>query len=285
MEFVTIHELSRMSGVSTATIRLDIKAGKLPIASQGSRGRGNPTRIRIADLEHTERSQYQQLARRFLTGGVSVLTENGKEKEKLSVNELAMRTGLSPQVVRKDIIEGKLKAEGGGRRGSPYYIFLEDLAAANRIEYRRLIENRRDFGEQGVQSEIVALKKEIQSVKERLAKFERVIAELKNGSVTEQAACQIAAALGGQPPNVQEADIIEVQTDSVSLPAAFERYHVSEERIKRLKDRIYNGEALEPVQVRRQDDGSYILRRGIAQYHVARELGLPALPAYLESEE
>ncbi|MFC4769320.1 hypothetical protein [Effusibacillus consociatus] len=282
MEFVTIHELARMSGVSTATIRLDIKAGKIPIAAPGKRGRGNPTRIRISDLESTDRIQYQQLAKQFLQDGS--LNVNEREKGKFTVNELALRTGLSPQIVRKDILDGKLKAEGGGRRGSPYYVFMENLADAARIEYRRLTESQRvasdEFREE-VKSEISLLKKEIQLLRERLQAFEtRVDAGANNVCDRNSGESHIASS-----PGFARNNIIQVEVASITLPSVFQGYYVSDEKLKLLKLQIQNGGHLDPIQVRQLENGLYLLRRGIAQYHVAQELGLDSLPAHLENSE
>lgn len=294
MEFVTIQELARMTGVSTATIRLDIKSGRLPVADQGKRGRGNPTRIRIEDLAAADRAQYRQLARRFSESGTLQPLAEEQETERFSVNELALRTGLSPQVVRKDIIDGKLKAEGGGRRGSPYYIPAENLANAERIEYRRLAESQRSTGDEmleKLQSEVCLLKKEVERLKERLQAFESQKAASQTAAASQTNAAnggrdlangdaQIAHSANGKPGR-----IVEVEIDSVVLPHIFQGYYVSDEKLKRLKTKVQNGEPLDCIQIRRLDDGSYVLRRGIAQYHVARELGLTSLPAYVESSE
>lgn len=279
VEFVTIHELARLSGISTATIRLDIKTGKIPIAAPGKRGRGNPTRIRILDLEGTDRVQYQQLARRIAQG--SPLDDKDSDSGKFTVNELALRTGLSPQVVRKDIIDGKLRAQGGGRRGSPYFIFLEDLSDAARMEYRRLTETQRAATDQmleTIQNELSLLKKEIMWLREKLSSFENRSHPGNSG----QAGGETATAA---QPSQELPDIIRVPVASISLPNAFERYYVNEEKLKHLTNRVHSGEDLEPVQVRKLDNGSYLLRRGIAQYHVAQELGVAAIPAYLENSE
>ncbi|GAX89926.1 hypothetical protein [Effusibacillus lacus] len=278
MEFVTIHELARLSGVSTATIRLDIKAGRLPIAAPGKRGRGNPTRIRIKDLENSDRLQYQQLARRVTQDGTLGLMTNERDTGKFSVSELALRTGLSPQVVRKDIIDGKLRAEGGGRRGSPYFILLENLADAGRMEYRRLVESQRlpdDQALESLRSEISQIRKEIQSIKEKLHVIEA-------GSGILQS--DIASGLH-QQNDVPPQDIVRVPVESVILPAVFAGYYVSDEKLKQLKNRIRNGEQPDPILVRRMENGKYLLRKGIAQYHVAQEMGLNTLPACLESSE
>ncbi|BCJ86411.1 ParB N-terminal domain-containing protein [Effusibacillus dendaii] len=270
MEFVTIHELAKLSGVSTATIRLDIKAGKIPIATMGSRGRGNPTRIRISDLERTDRIQYQQLARKKLS---NLETENGNvEPVRFTVNELALRTGLSAQVIRKDILDGKLHAEGGGRRGSPYMIFHEHLLQAARPEYRRVAAHgAREAATlpEEWQSQIVKLQQEIQQLKERISFLEQRI------RTTEQPDTEPSLQKNSLP-------IVEVPLHEISLPAVFENYYISEEKIKELKHKIEKGVVIEPVHIRKMENGSYLLRRGIAQFHVAQELGLVTLPAHLE---
>jgi hypothetical protein len=281
MEFVTIHELARMSGVSTATIRLDIKAGKIPIAAPGKRGRGNPTRIRIADLKESERIQYQQLAKRFLQGGT--LSGNERGTGKYTVNELALKTGLSPQVVRKDILDGKLKAEGGGKRGSPYYIFAEDLLHALRIEYRRLFDSRQTEQESSLeklQSEMLQLKHEVQEIKERLRFLDgkSTIAHNEALAGDDQSGSQ-------NYPNSDSPVFEHIPVASIVLPSVFEGYYVSEEKLKQIKAQLHKGELMEPVLLRKTDDNVYLLRKGIAQYHVALEKGLSVIPAYLEISE
>lgn len=290
MEFLTIHELSRLSGVSTATIRLDIKAGKLPVASPGRKGRGNPTRIKIADLENSDRILYQQLARQFLQHGPNGLEAYEKNSGKLSVNELALRTGLSPQVVRKDIVEGKLKAGGGGRRGSPYYVLLEDLVEAKRVEYRRLIETNRttrDNHLETIQQEIVQLKKDMEFVKERLYLIASylegnsattAIPTLESGEAQKDDS-QTNGMIGG------DATAVKVPLDEIILPTVYTNYYISEDKLKQLKIQLQNNVPLEPVIVRQQEAGAYLLRKGIAQYHVAKELRLTELSAIIEDPE
>jgi hypothetical protein len=293
MEFLTIHELSRLSGVSTATIRLDIKAGKLPVAAPGRKGRGNPTRIKISDLQNADRILYQQLARQFLQHGPKAMETFEKSSGKLSVNELAVRTGLSPQVVRKDIVDGKLKAGGGGRRGSPYYVLMEDLADAKRAEYRRLVDSHRSSRDnywEVVQQEISQLKQDMEFLKERLqiisSYLESTLTEpvfpVFHGSRSSLESSAVHEMNGNRAPNGTTA---KVPIHMIILPTVFTSYYVSEEKVRQLKAQVQNKVPLEPVIVRLQESGDYLLRKGIAQYHVAKELGMAEIAAIIEEAE
>lgn len=293
MEFLTIHELSRLSGVSTATIRLDIKAGKLPVAAPGRKGRGNPTRIKISELENADRILYQQLARQFMQHGSNALETLEKSSGKLSVNELAARTGLSPQVVRKDIVDGKLKAGGGGRRGSPYYVLMEDLVDAKRAEYRRLADSHRssrDNDWEEVQQEISQLKQEMEFLKERL----QVISSYMEAALTEPvfpslhgsgASLEHSAVQETKGNRVSNGTAVKVPIQTIILSAVFANYYVSEEKVKQLKAQVQKKMPLEPVIVRLLESGEYLLRKGIAQYHVAKELGMAEIAAIIEEAE
>lgn len=291
MEFLTIHELSRLSGVSTATVRLDIKTGKLPIAVPGKKGRGHPTRILLTDLEQAERLQYQQLARQFQQSGTVPVNAFGKSAGRLSVNELAVMTGLSTQVIRKDIIDGKLKASGGGRRGSPYYILTDDLMEAGRLDYRRAVEmsqSEETVLSEGVQQEIHSLKLEIQRINVRL----ETLFQHFNGGAAEETTRPDSSensfkiiGIAAKAPSPTGEEAVEVPVGSIKLPTAFNNYFVSEDKVRGLKIQVQNGLPLEPILVRAMTGNCYLLRRGIAQYHVAKELGLAAINAFVEPLE
>lgn len=290
MEFLTIHELSRLSGVSTATVRLDIKTGKLPIAVPGKKGRGHPTRILLTDLVQAERLQYQQLARQFQQSGTVPVNGSGRSAGRLSVNELAVMTGLSTQVIRKDIIDGKLKASGGGRRGSPYYILTDDLMEAGRLEYRRAIEQKpaeETLLPESVQQEIHSLKLEIQRINIRLdSLFQQLNGSVADDSAVPESSENSFKIIGiSAKTAIPAGDTVEVPVGSIKLPAAYNNYFVSEDKVRGLKVQLQNGIPLEPILVRAMIGNTYLLRRGIAQYHVAKELGLNAINAFVEPLE
>lgn len=288
MEFLTIHELSRLSGVSTATIRLDIKSGKLSVASPGRKGRGNPTRIKVTDLERSDRILYQQLAKQFIQHGAAALEAYEHDSGKMSVNELALRTGLSPQVVRKDIVDGKLKAGGGGRRGSPYYVLYEDLADARRVEYKRLVETQRGVKEdpwQSLQSEILHLKKDVEFIKDRLNGLINYLDGTSNDPFFSTDSSESSFTNGRWPVLSPHTSVVEIQLNQIKLPRIYNGYFVSEDKLKQLKNQLQLHRTFEPVNVRLTDDGMYLLRKGIAQYHLAQELEMSSLPAIVEEAE
>lgn len=213
----------------------------------------------------------------------------------VSVSELAKTSGLSRQTILMDIRQGKLKAIGGGKRGSRLYIMLQDLENATRIEYNmasQVLLNGQ-FTQQNAgslfssfsmpntsefQQALDLLREEVRHHKEEIYKLRHRITVLENQSGVSNPS-KIPAFT-----DQNDSDVIEVAIESVALPSSFEGYTISPSRVHEMVQQIRAGQPLEPVKVRKTENGTFIIKEGIRQWYVARHMNMNTIPVLVVKE-
>lgn len=210
----------------------------------------------------------------------------------VSVSELAKTTGLSRQTILMDIRQGKLKAIGGGKRGSRLYIMLQDLEDATRIEYNmasQVLLNGTftqtntgapfsSFNTSEFQQALDLLREEVRHHKEEIYKLRHRITVLEN-----QAGVSNPSKIPAFTDH-NHSDVIEVAIESVALPSSFEGYTISPSRVHEMVQQIRAGQPLEPVKVRETENGTFIIKEGIRQWYVARHMNMNTIPVLVIKE-